>query len=288
MGIYKQPGKWECGPFALKHAFLMLGILASEREIGSLAGTTPEGTDEVQLARAARHYGCELPTRRHTVPGAAREELVSYLRDGIACLMCVDEWDHWVTAVAEEGGQFILLDSERPEVIVILDWPRLRKLWVYHDEEDDGAAQTLYDLHPVIPREGKRTRAHFTLERALHLQDPENRGLAQLWDTYVEDLIALCGPPPGSAGSRSFGEFLAENESLLLDQLEIWHGSMDRPAAASVLHRMRFVADTYGLTLPPDDETRAISAVSVMLALWCAGEFGVAPLYRKVPARKLR
>jgi hypothetical protein len=289
MGIYKQPGKWECGPFALKHAFLTCGILASEWEIGRLAGTGPEGTDEAQLARAARHYGCEFPTIRHTDAEAARGELIGYLRDGVACLLCVDEWDHWVTAVEAEGGRFVILDSERPEVIVVLDWPRLRKLWVYHDEDDDGASRTLYDLHPVIPQEGQRARARFTLGRALHLRDPENRGLAQLWDGYVEDLIALCGSPqPESSGSRAFGEFLGANTDLLLDQLETWHGSVDRRAAEVVLDRMRFVAETYGLTLPQDEEKRAISAVSVMLALWSAGEFGVEPLYRKVPVRKIR
>lgn len=54
MGIYKQPNKWQCGPFALKHGLLMRGMLASEWEIGKVAGTTPLGTDETQLERAAR------------------------------------------------------------------------------------------------------------------------------------------------------------------------------------------------------------------------------------------
>ncbi|NIR44901.1 MAG: hypothetical protein GWN99_11395 [Gemmatimonadetes bacterium] len=284
MGIYKQPGKWECGPFALKHALLMRGILASEWKIGRLAGTSPAGTNEVQLARAAAHYGCEFPTVRRTDPGAAREELARHLREGVACLLCVDEWDHWVAAVNEEEDRFIILDSEKLEVIVVLDWPRLRKWWVYHD---DGA--TLYDLHPVIPPDTQRTRARFTLERARHLLDPANRSLAQLWDIYVEDLIALCGSPqPAAADARSFGEFLNENADLLLDQLETWHGKVDRDAAVVVLDRMRFVADTYGLSVQPDGERRTISALSVMLALWCAGEFGVAPLYRKVPVHKIR
>ena len=31
-----------------------------------------------------------------------------------------------------------------------------------------------------------------------------------------------------------------------------------------------------------------VSAVSMLLALWAAGEYGIEPLYRKVPVRKLR
>lgn len=289
MGIVKQPSKWECGPFALKHALLVRGVLATEREIGRLAGTSPDGTDEAQLDRAARHYGCELPTIREIEPEAARRALTDFLHGGTPCLLCVEGWDHWVTAVHEENGQFIILDSERPEVILVYDWPRLRKLWAYHDEYDDEAARTLYDLHPLIAKRRLPTRARFTLERAHHLRDPENRGLAQLWDVYVEDLIRICDSRESKGGRRvSLGEFLRRHAELFLDQLESWHGQIERHAARQVLERLRFVADTYGLVIRQSDERRTISAVSMILALWSAGEFGVEPLYRKVPVRKIR
>jgi hypothetical protein len=286
MGISKQPSKWECGPFALKHALLMRGVLASEWEIGRLAGTNHDGTDETQLERAARHYGCELPTVRKLDPDEARGELEGFLRDGTPCLLCVDGWDHWVTAVHEENGQFIILDSDKPEVFVVVEWPRLDELWVYRDE---GQHETVYDLHPLVPKDGAMTRARFSLERAHHLRQPENRGLAQLWDVYVEDLIAICRSE-GSQGGRSvsIGEFLRRHSEMLLDQLESWHGQIDREAAGQVLERMRFVADTYGLVIRQSDEKRAVAAFSTILTLWSAGEFGVEPLYRKVPVRKIR
>jgi hypothetical protein len=291
MGIYKQPDKWQCGPFALKHALLMQGVLASEWEIGKLAGTTSHGTDENQLAGAARHYGCELPTVRKLDPEAARRELVRYLREGTPCLLCVNGWDHWVTAVQEEKGQFIVLDSQQTDVIVLVDWPRLRSLWVYHDEdENDGETiRTLYDLHPLITKDQVRTRARFSLERARQLRRPANRRLAQLWDIYVEDLVAICRTEAQQGGrSRSLGEFLRRHAAMILDQLDSWHGKIDRDAANQVLERMRFVADTYGLVIRQSDEKRTVSAVSMILALWAAGEFGIEPLYRKVPVRKLR
>lgn len=291
MGIYNQPNEWECGPFALKHALLVHGILASEREIGRLAGTGPEGTDEAQLERAARHYGCELPTIRKSEPDEARGDLTTFLQRGIPCLLCVDEWDHWVTAVREEKERFIVLDSKRTEVIEILDWARLRRTWVYHDDDGDGdrGSVTLYDLHPVIARFSTRNRAHFSLERARHLLRPENQTLARLWDVYVEDLIALCrSGEPGGGRLSSLGEFLRRHTNLLLDELEVWHGRIEREAAARVLDRMRFVADTYGFVVRQRDERRTVAAIAMILALWAAGEFGIEPLYRKVPARKLR
>jgi hypothetical protein len=287
MGIYKQPGKWECGPFALKHALLMHGVLASEWEIVRLAGASPDGTDETQLEGAARHYGFELPTVRKQDAEAARRELVEHLGRGIPCLLCVDGWDHWVTAVHEENGQFIILDSEKPEVIQIIDWPRLQKLWVYHDEDD--LVGTLYDIHPLVATGEVKTPARFSLERANYLREPDNQRVAQLWDVYVEDLISICCAEPRAEGdSRDLGEFLRGHSEMLLDQLEHWHGQLQRGVAARVLERMSFVADTYGLEMRQGDEARSIAAVSMILALWSAGEFGVEPVYRRVPVRKIR
>ncbi len=284
MGIYNQPGEWECGPFALKHALLMRGMLASEWEIIGRAGARVDGTDETQLESAARHYGCELPTIRTADADAARQELTTHLRDGTPCLLCVDGWDHWVTAVHEEKGQFILLDSVKPEVIVVVDWPQLRDLWVYHDEDGD-----LYDLHPLVVENRVPKRARFSLERAQRLRQPENHGLAQLWDVYVEDLIAICGSQDSRGGrSLALGEFLRRHGEMLLKELNTWHGEVDADSAAQVLERMRFVADTYGLVIRQSDEKRTLAAVSTILALWSAGEFGVEPLYQKVPVRKIR
>jgi len=288
MGIYKQPGKTECGPFALKHALLMHGILASEWEIARLAGTNHEGTDESQLALAARHFGCELPTIREQEPDAARRELLGFLRKGVPCLLCVDGWDHWVTVVHAEKGQYILLDSEKSEVIVILDWPRLRQSWVYH-EENERPAGTLYDLHPLLSQGRVRTRARFSLERARQLRQPEYRRLAELWDRYVEDLIAICQRQERQGGrSVALGEFIRRHTELLQEQLETWHGQANRAAAGQIITRMRFVADTYGLVIRQSDEKPVLTGVAMILALWAAGEFGVEPLFRRVPVRKIR
>lgn len=288
MGIYKQPGKWECGPFALKHALLMHGILASEWEIGRLAGTSPAGTDEAQLELAARHFGCELPTIRKHEAQTARRELIAVLRKRIPCLLCVDEWDHWVTVVHAEKNQFVLLDSEKSEVIVVVDWPRLRRLWVYHDGAEEPA-RTLYDLHPLLAKRRVLTRARFSLERARLLRQPEYQRLAELWDVYVEDLVAICRPDERQGGrSVALNEFLRRHSELLQEQLEKWHGRDNRAAAGQILERMRFVAETYGLVVRQSEEKRTLAAVSMILALWAAGEFGIEPLFRKVPVRKIR
>jgi len=283
MGIYKQPNKWQCGPFALKHALLVHGILAPEQSIARAAGTTWHGTDETRLAKAARRYGCDLLTIRKMDPSRARRELVSYVRGGTPCLLCIDEWDHWVTLVKEEKGQFILLDSNDPAVLVIASWPQLKRMWAYHeaDEYDPEMVYTVYDLHPLVPRGRVRTRAKFSLERARHLRHKANREFAQLWDEYVNDLLAICRPRTArSTRAISVGEFLRRHQSMILEQLDYWHGDINRMAARRVLDRMHFVADTYGLVIPADDEKRAIGTVGIILGLWAASVYGVGPIYK--------
>ena len=291
MGIYKQPNRWQCGPFALKHALLVHGILVPEWEISRAAGTTWRGTDESRLALAARRYGCELPMIRKLDPDRARRELVGYLRRGVPCLLCIQDWGHWVTVVKEEKGQFILLDSEEPAVLVVAGWPALKRTWAYHevDEYDEDTVHTFYDIHPLIPRGRTKTRATFSLERARYLRRESNRELALLWDVYVDDLLAICRPrAPQSRAVFSLGEFLRRHESMILDQLDFWHGGIERTAAARVLERMHFVADTYGLVIPRGDEKRTIAAISVILGLWAAAEYGVGPVYRADALHKRR
>ncbi|MEX0601973.1 MAG: hypothetical protein WD295_01445 [Bacteroidota bacterium] len=284
MGIYPQPNVWQCGPFALKHALLMHGILASEDDITRLAGTRWwSGTDEIQLARAAKFFNCDLLMIRRHDPNQARRELTHYLRRGIPSLLCVYDWEHWVTVVKTEGGKFILLDSKDKSVLTILTWSELRNRWVYYerDEHDEKHWETLYDFHPIVPRFRVHTRAKFSLARARYLRRPENRTLSRNWDQFIADLLALCkARTPLSEKVISMGEFFRRHEEMLLDQVDHWHGSINRRNAERILRHMHFVADTYGLVIHVGDEKRVIAGITAILTLWSAAKYGVQPVYQ--------
>jgi hypothetical protein len=283
MGFYPQPNLWQCGPFALKHGLVMLGILADEDEITELAGTRWwSGTDEFQLAKAARRFNCDLTLLRRYDSETARRELVSYLQKGIPVLLCVQEWNHWITAVKVERGKFIILDSREKSVLNILSWKDLKKLWTYHerDDRDKTAVQTIFDFHPVMPRFRVRTKARFSIARAKFLRKPNNRGFARLWNEYLEDLLKLCRPrTPQRENFISLGEFLRRHEAMIIEQVDLWHGWIERSQAKRVLSHLHFVADTYGLVLPSHDEKRGIAGITAILALWAASEYGVLPVY---------
>lgn len=283
MGIYPQPNLWQCGPFALKHALVVLGVLQDERALSRVAGSHWwHGTDEAQLDRAAQHFECDVLTVRRADADRARRELVRYLRRGVPVLLCVEEWAHWLTVVKSEQGKFILLDSRDPKVLTIATWPELRRMWAYHetDDDDERTGRILYDLHPVVPRFRPKTQAQFSLARARLLRRESNRKLAELWDEYLGDLLVLCRDR-SSRVERVFslGEFFRRHGEMILEQVDYWHGGVERKAARQILDNLHFVADTYGLVIHEDQEKRAIAGITSILALWSVGKYGVAHVY---------
>jgi hypothetical protein len=284
MSIKPQPNLWQCGPFALKHALVMLGIFADENDISRKAGTRAAyGTDERQLTRAAREFNCTMLSIRRHHHDTARADLLSFLRRGIPVLICAYEWSHWITVVKAERGKYIVLDSRDKAVLTILTWSELKNRWVYYlqDEEDRTHWEIIYDFYPILPRFRIRTKARFSIGRARYLRRPENRALARYWDQYVADLLTICMPRTSlSRQVISLGEFFRRHEGMILDQVNYWHGSIDRKDAGRVLAHMHFVADTYGLVIPREDEKRALVGITTILSLWAASQVRIPPFYR--------
>lgn len=283
VGFLAQPNLWQCGPYALKHALIMLGILVDEHEISSVAATDASGTDEKNLARAARNFGCRLLEVRMKDAVKARRELTESLDRGNPCLICVHQWMHWVVIVRKQGGRFILLDSEDAAVLTIVTWNELEEMWAYEPagRRRRARSDTLYDLYPLVPQFRVQLRAKFSIARARFLRRPENRQLAQQWDEYLEDLLQVCKPrTPLSENVISLGEFLRRHGAMIVNQIAYWHGGIERKAAEKVLQNMRFVADTHGLIVHRDDEKRAISGLTAVLTLWAGSKYGVGPVYQ--------
>ncbi len=290
MGFDTQPNLWQCGPYALMHALISLGVLVSAKEISRIAGTDASGTDEFQLAKAAKEFNCRLRTMRYSDPDRARRALVRQLRRGIPCLLCIHQWRHWVAVVKEERGRFILLDSEERAVLTIVTYEELSRLWVYRqkDEVRKNGEDTLYDLHPLVPRFRVLLRGRFSISRARFLRRPENRELARRWEEYLEDLLVLCTPASRTdADVISLGEFLRRHGGMIIDQVAFWHGAIARAQAEKVLRNMRFVAATHGLVIPADDVAHVIAGLTAILTLWAGGKYGVSRFYEaRRPRRK--
>jgi len=283
MGLYPQPNKWQCGPFALKHALIMLGRIVNEKEVSRIAGAHWwTGTDEIKLSNAAKAYDCELKMLRRKNALRARRELLLALKRGHPSILCVDNWNHWITVVGAERGKFIYIDSREEPVVCVAEWKSLKRRWIYReiDEDDPTQIETLFDLHILVPKFRVKSKAHFSLKSARYLRRPENRTFATHWDEYFDDLSYVCHPrTPLSEQVFPMGELLRRHGAMLRSQVVFWHGSVKPRELDKILRNLQFVAATYDFVVRRDDEKRAIAAISTMLTLWAVSKRGVGAVY---------
>lgn len=279
MSFYPQPYKYQCGPFALKYALVMLGEFENEREIGRKAGSTWwYGTDEIGLAKAAKSFGCKMKYFRREDPDDAIKILHYHLKQGLPCILSVDSWGHWLTVVNEQKNKFIVVDSARDKVIVINTAKQLLKRWKYTDDETGFVS---YDGYALTCKFRPKTKANFSLEKARYVMRDSNKQLAEQWDTYFNDLISICRPISShSIKTISFAEFLRRHEKLLVNQVAIWHGQPSYTELRKLLKNLRFVAEVYNLVIYHDDQKKALVDLASILMMYACGKYGMDPIYQ--------
>lgn len=218
MGIYDQPNSWQCGPFALKHGLLAYGIFAHEDALAEAAGSTATfGTDERQLTRTAREYGCVLQLERYRSMFTARRALARLLADHTPVLLCVDQWDHWVTAVGADEAHLVVLDSHYDTVVRLEPWePFLRRLAYRHRRWAWAPRIAWYDLHPLRTRGETGMRLALTTERARRLLEGPAAFRTSL-DEYARQLTPFVAHNGRRSGAFPLGPWLEANRGAFTD-----------------------------------------------------------------------
>ncbi len=278
MSFYPQPNKYQCGPFALKYALVMLGIFKDEDQIGIIAGSTWwAGTDEFGLARAARRFDCRMRHFQSSNPDDARRMLVANLKKGYPCILSVKNWEHWETVVSYQKGKFVVIDSELDKVVDVVTSSKLLRRWRYVEDETGIKS---YDGYALSPLSKVHTRAKFTPEKAIQLMYEKNEDLARKWDQYTNDLITICKPRTKlSSNIITFSEFLRRNEQNLVKRVANWHGEPTYSELKKILSNMKFIAEVYDLIVPEDEEKRTAIDVAAILMMYACGKYGMSPIY---------
>jgi hypothetical protein len=259
MALYGQPNSWTCGPFALKHALLALGVFAREEELARAAGSTERlGTDEPGLRRAARLHGAELRLVRETRPAPAREALSQWLGRGVPVLLCLDQWEHWVTVVTADAQQVVIFDSKYDAPLRSEPWTAMLDRLVCRRPLLGGAwTRTLYDLNPIVPRRAPRLRLALSVDRARQLERAENATLANRWDEYAQALLPLALSPGDQLElGPDLEGFVTARRTAIAEQVAAGSASVD--AALRVVDRLAFVAGMYRALLAPEMEPVAV------------------------------
>jgi hypothetical protein len=278
MSFYPQPNKYQCGPFALKYALVMLGIFKDEDEIGITAGSTWwAGTDEIGLSRAARRYNCKMKHFQSSNPVDAKRALNEMLKKRIPCILSVNNWEHWLTVIHYSKGKYVIVDSELEDVVAILTAKQLLKKWRYKDETDGIIS---YDGYALIPSFKVLTRATFTIEKAIELMYDKNKDLASKFDEYFNDLVQIAKPRTLlTTNYITFSEFLRRNGKKLVKQVANWHGSPTQNELKKILQNMQFIADIYDFIIPTEDEKKALVDISSILMMYSCGKYGMTKIY---------
>jgi hypothetical protein len=214
---------------------------------------------------------------RREIRTEALKVLNAQLKEGYPCVLSVDNWEHWFTVINFQQNKYIVVDSGLDKVIVIYTPTQLLKRWKYLDEETN---ETSYDAYAVVPKQKVSTKAHFSLEKARYVMRERNKNLAEKWDTYFNDLIAICRPQsPNSYKTISFNEFLRRYENILVKEVANWHGTPTYQELRKVLKNLKFVAEVYDLVIYTDDQKKALVDLSLLLMMYACGKYGMDPIY---------
>lgn len=143
-----QDKPWSCGAAALVNAARVLGKRVAESRARTLAGTTEHnGTAEDGLIIAVRELGLTA-TQHHSSDVAAAWSFVrANVLDGHPCLICIDQWNHWVTVVGMAGDRVLVVDPANTAKnmaengILVLSRRELTKRW-----RCKGEAEPFYAL----------------------------------------------------------------------------------------------------------------------------------------------
>jgi hypothetical protein len=278
MSFYPQPNSYQCGPFALKYALVMLGIFKNEDEIGITAGSTWwGGTDEIGLAKAARKYNVKMKYLQSSNPDDARRMLNQKLKKRIPCVLSVKGWGHWITVVGYSKGKYVVIDSDLDNVISVQTSSQLLRQWRYKDYYDEFIS---YDAYAIVPKFKIYTRAKFTPAMAKEVMYAKNSNLARKWNEYFDDVISI-GKPRTKLTTNfiTFSEFLRRNENNLTQSVADWHGMPTYAELRKILHNMKFVADVYDIIIPSEHEKKALIDITSLLMIYSSGKYGMDPIY---------
>jgi len=267
MSFYKQPLTYQCGPFALKYALVMLGKMEDEKEIERHAGSTWwSGTTEIGLAKAAKHYDCDFveiaPLGNKTT---ALKRLRNFVSGNVVpAVLCVDKWSHWIAVVKYESGKYICVDSGKTKVIIVISEAELVRRWRYVEDKKE-----YFSGYGIFPNFRVKTRAKFSIDIVKKLMSDKYETLATGWDNYYKVLTEIArSRNPMAEYTITFREFLRRNERSIVELVADWNGNIEYKELHDIFRNFLFLANVYDMVIHLNDEKTAIINFTCVLMMY--------------------
>lgn len=263
MSFYKQPYSYQCGPFALKYALVMLGIIESEQAIEEYAGTSWwYGTDEIGLAKAAKRFKCNfLDINVSNNATKSVSNLKKYLKQGLPAILCVDNWSHWITVTNYKADNFVCIDSERTKVVMILSKKELLDRWKFTEE-----GISYYSGYILIPYKKPKILAKFTLNTARKLMQDNYQELAYNWGNYFNALISITKVKThASENIISFSEFIRRYKKIIISNILKHYKHVKKADIIEKLNHLLFISNVYNLGIQTSNIASALISITCIL-----------------------
>lgn len=111
MPPYQKKDCW-CSAAALQNAMSVLGARIGQHKLAALIGVNDDGADETDLLEALDKLQAHVEVFESNHKGEALGWLRSRAYLG-PCLLCVDDWGHWVSVAGGCGPRLWLFDPAR-------------------------------------------------------------------------------------------------------------------------------------------------------------------------------
>lgn len=264
MAFEQQDKEYSCGAAALRYALTFLGRTVDEKELRKASQTTSWGTDESGIAKAARRFGCEVVMRNYRRYPAAFRSLIRYVQSGQPCILCVDQWMHWVAVAGASRSGVALFDPKALEVARLVKPESLRRRWA-HLKQESGEA----DPHFFFIAVRRRVRVRHpkgVADNDIVLRLRKREDLREGWDRYLRDLLTIFEPARERIEESSPAwRFITRHAPLLVETVMTWDGEMPRRFYRTELHNLTIVARAYGLRMRTRDEKRSLVSLACIL-----------------------
>jgi ABC-type bacteriocin/lantibiotic exporter with double-glycine peptidase domain len=110
-GMNFQLRKGVCGPAAIVNSLRCFGVRVSQKRVIKLAGTDEDtGTDEYGILSALTALGFSGTP----YAGKTKTDALTWLTHALGSgpvIICVNNWDHWVTVIAKSVDKYVVIDS---------------------------------------------------------------------------------------------------------------------------------------------------------------------------------
>jgi len=128
--VKRQARSYWCGVASIANALEVLGIRRSQREVERLCHVSPEaGTDEVEMKRALLANGMAVDEWSSKDLDDTIDWLTRHLASAGPAVLCVDDWEHWVTAIGLCGDAIVLYDPSRNHGVEVHTAQSLAHRW---------------------------------------------------------------------------------------------------------------------------------------------------------------